>query len=154
MQRRIPVSIAAVASLGIGAFSANTLADPSPEDAKDYRQAVMSSLGGHVKAISLHVRGLVDYDGYLAKHAEALALSASEIEQIFPAGSNVGDSEALPAIWDDPDAFAEAVAQLKEATAAFADATASGDEAAMGSAFRDVGKACKGCHDRFRKDDD
>lgn len=153
MQRRIPVFIAA-AALGIGAFSADTLADPSPEDAKDYRQAVMSSLGGHVSAISMHLRGLVDYQGYLAKHAEALAMTASELEQVFPEGSNVGDSEALPAIWDDSQAFAEAVAQLKEATAAFAEVAASGDEAATGSAFRDVGQACKGCHDRFRKDDD
>ncbi len=153
MQRRIPVFIAAVATAAL-ALPAAVLGDPGPEDAKDYRQAVMSSLGGHVKAISLHVRGLVDYEGYLAKHAQALAATASELDLVFPEGSNVGDSEALPAIWEDPDTFADAVTRLKEASAALAEVAGSGDKAAIGRAFRDVGQSCKGCHDRFRKDDD
>lgn len=127
-------------------------ADTSPEDAKDYRQAVMSALGGHVGAISMHVRGLVEDEGSLAKHAEALATTATDLDRLFPEGSNVGDSEALAAIWEDPDAFAEAVSNAKEATAAFSETADSGDTDAIRAAFREVGGACRGCHDDFRKE--
>lgn len=131
------------------------LADPTPEDAKDYRTSVMTSLRGHVGAASMHVRGLIeDHDGFLAKHAEGLANGAAELKHLFPEGSNVADSEALPAIWEQPEQFAEAVAKAEEATAAFQAAVATGDRAAIGTAFRDVGNACRGCHDQFRVDND
>lgn len=136
------------------AVLSTALADPTPEDAKDYRTSVMTSLRGHVGAASMHVRGLINHDGFLAKHAEGLANGAAELKHIFPEGSNVGDSEALPAIWERPDEFAEAISEAEEATAAFQEAVATGDRAAIGAAFRDVGAACRGCHDRFRVDDD
>lgn len=150
MHRRFSV-FAAAACLAAIAVSSATLADTSPEDAKDYRQAVMSSLGGHVSAISLHVRGRVEDEEALRNHAEALALTAAGIDKVFPEGTNVGDSEALPAVWDEPEAFAEAAARAKEATASFAEAARAGDADALRSAFRDVGASCRGCHDRFRQ---
>lgn len=131
------------------------LADPTPEDAKDYRTSVMTSLRGHIGAASMHVRGLVDDEnGFLGRHAEGLANGAAELKHLFQAGSNVGDSEALPLIWEEPEEFAEAITKAEEATSAFQEAVASGDRAAIGAAFRDVGAACRGCHDRFRVDDD
>lgn len=136
---------------GIGAAA---LADPSPEDAKDYRIAIMTAMRGHIGAISMNLRGLVEDHGFLANHAKALAGTAAELAHVFPPGSAVGDSEALPAVWDQPEEFAQAVAEAKEATAAFSEAASSGDEDAINAAFREVGSACRGCHDRFRKDDD
>ena len=51
---------------------------------------------------------------------------------------------------DGAEEFAAAVEKAKEATAAFVAVAESGDKAALGGAFRDVGMACRGCHDRFR----
>jgi len=153
MQKKNAVPLTAV----LAAFAAlpTAVADSTPEDAKDYRISVMTSLRGHVGAASLHVRGLVDHDdGFLEKHAEGLANGAAELKHLFPAGSNVGDSEALPLIWEKPEEFAEAIDTAEEATTAFREAVANGDRAAIGAAFRDVGTACRGCHDRFRVDDD
>jgi cytochrome c556 len=135
------------------AASLVAVADTAPEDAKDYRTSVMTSLGGHIGAASMHVRGLVDDNGFLGAHAEALANTARELKHIFPAGSDVDDSEALPVIWEQPEEFQKAIDKVEKATAAFSEAVASGDKAAIGAAFRDVGAACKGCHDRFRLDD-
>jgi cytochrome c556 len=135
------------------AASLVAVADTAPEDAKDYRTSVMTSLGGHIGAASMHVRGLVDDNGFLGSHAEALANTARELKHIFPAGSDVDDSEALPVIWEQPEEFQKAIDKVEKATAAFSEAVASGDKAAIGAAFRDVGAACKGCHDRFRLDD-
>jgi cytochrome c556 len=136
------------------AVSLVATADGTPEDAKDYRTSVMTSLGGHVGAASMHVRGLVEDNGFLAAHAEGLANGAAELKHLFPAGSDVDDSEALPIIWEQPEEFQKAIDTAEKATAAFRDAVAGGDKAAIGTAFRDVGAACRGCHDRFRVDSD
>lgn len=155
MHRRISaLTLGLALGLGTSALCVTALADPLPEDAKDYRIAVMTAMRGHIGAISMNVRGLVEDHGFLAKHAEALANTAAELAHVFPPGSNVGDSEALPAIWDDPEEFAKAVARVAQATAAFSEAASAGDADAIDAAFRDVGAACRGCHDRFRKDDD
>ena len=136
------------------AASLVAIADTAPEDAKKYRTSVMTSLGGHVGAASMHVRGIVEDNGFLAAHAEGLANGAAELEYLFPAGSAVDESEALPAIWEQPEDFQKAVDTAVNATAAFEEAVAGGDKAAIGAAFRDVGAACKGCHDKFRLDSD
>lgn len=150
---RTLVTLAATICTVFG-FSLAALADTTPEDAYEYREAVMTSLRGHIGAASKVVRGLVDDNGFLVKHAQGLANGAAELSHIFPEGSNVEDSEALPAIWEKPEAFAAAIEQSRTATAAFVEVAASGDKAAIGAAFREVGKSCGGCHDNFRVDDD
>jgi cytochrome c556 len=145
----LTISLAATLSASLVA-----MAETAPEDAKDYRTSVMTSLRGHVGAASMHVRGIVEDNGFLAAHAEGLANGAAELKHLFPAGSNVDDSKALPVIWDEPEEFQKAMANAEQATAKFSEAVASGDKAAIDAAFRDVGAACKGCHDRFRLDDD
>lgn len=152
MQRRITGAVITIAAvLGV---SAQVAAETTPEDAKDYRAAVMTSLRGHIGAASMTVRGLVDDHGQLLGHAEGLANAAAELKHLFPAGSNVGESEALPVIWSEPEKFAEAIQATVDATAAFEDAVASDDKEAIAAAFRNVGMSCRGCHDNFRKSDD
>jgi cytochrome c556 len=137
-------------------FSASliAMADTAPEDAKDYRTSVMTTLRGHVGAASMHVRGLVEDNGFLATHAQGLVDGATELKYLFPAGSDVDESEALPVIWEQPEEFQKAIENAVDATAAFSEAVAGGDKAAIGTAFREVGAACRGCHDRFRVDSD
>lgn len=129
-------------------------ADTTPEDAKDYRTSVMTTLRGHIGAASMHVRGLVDDNGFLAAHAAGLANGAAELKHLFPAGSDVEESEALPVIWEQPEEFQKAIENAEKATAAFKEAVTAGNKDAIGAAFRDVGAACRGCHDRFRVDSD
>jgi len=132
-------------------LSLHVAAETSGEDAQKYRASIMTALRGHAGAASMIVRGLVEDRGALKKHADALAATASELPNIFPEGSNVGDSETLPAIWDEPVKFAAAVKKAQEATANFSKVVAAGgDGAAVAAAFKDVGGACRGCHDNFR----
>lgn len=148
MTRRLITFVAASAvTMGI---SVCTAADTTPEDAHDYREAIMESMRGHIRAASMTVRGLVDDNGQLVNHARAMANNTSEFDDLFPKGSNVGDSEALPVIWEEPEEFAAAIAKVKDASAAFVVAAESGDAERIGGAFRELGGACRGCHDRFR----
>ncbi|MDZ7644625.1 MAG: cytochrome c [Woeseiaceae bacterium] len=152
MPRKLVTLLAATAVAGGISFA--TAAEPSAEDAKDYRVAVMTTLRGHIGAASMIVRGLVEDRGFLVAHAEGLEKGASELAHVFQEGSDVGESEALPAIWENPDEFAAAVEEAQKATRNFREVVAGGgDKGEIAAAFREVGGSCKGCHDSFRVDD-
>lgn len=153
-RRNLAPALAIAFCLALPAASVTAQEETSAEDAKDYRQAVMHALGGHISAISMHLRNLVEDHGFLDEHAQSLARTAAELSYVFPPGSNVGDSEALPVIWEKPEEFANVVKEAERATAALAEAASAGDRQAISSAMREVGAACRGCHDNFRKDDD
>ena len=153
MRRKL--ALLAAATLSALGLSFAVFADTTPQDAFEYRSAVMTSLRGHIVAASKIVRGQVeDNNGFLAKHAQGLANGISEMEYIFQEGSNVADSKSLPKIWEDTAAFNAAIEKAKTATQAFVEVAGSGDSRAIGMAFRDVGGSCRGCHDNFRMSDD
>ena len=131
-------------------LSVHAVADTTAEDAYDYRTAIMTTLRGHLLAASMTMRGLVDDNGQIANHARGIEYGVNELHNIFQEGSNIGDSEALPVIWEDTEEFAAAITKVQEAAAAFVAAADTGDAAAIGGAFRNLGGSCRGCHDEFR----
>lgn len=147
MQRKLLVTILTAGILGMSFYA---FGDTTPEDAADYRIATMTALRGHVFAASLISRGLVEDQGYLVNHAQGMVNGVAELHRVFPDGSLVGESEALPVIWEKPEEFAAAIEKAIEATAAFAEVAGSGDMEVIDAAFRNVGLACRGCHDNFR----
>ncbi len=147
VRKLISILTAVAVTLGISIHAA---ADTTPEDAADYRIAIMTTLRGHIGASSMTVRGLVEDRGQLVNHAQGLANGVMELGNIFPEGSNVGESEALPLIWEDPEEFAAAIMKVQDASLEFVEAAENGDAEAIGGAFRNLGMACRRCHDRFR----
>lgn len=119
-----------------------------------YRQAMMEAIGGHMGAASQIVRGRVAPAGHLAMHANALAELTGDLPALFPQGSDFGETEAKAEIWDNWDKFQQAADQAKTATSAFAAAVAEGDADKIAAAHKEVGQACKGCHEEFRQKDD
>lgn len=140
-----------LAAVIVGGLSMSAVAEPTAEDAFDYRKAVMTTLRGHIVAASMIVRGLVEDEGYLVNHALGLANGVAEIHRVFQEGSAIGDSEALPVIWEQTDKFKAVMQKAEEATRNFHKVVAGGaDLEAAGTAFREVGMSCRGCHDDFR----
>lgn len=148
MPRKILTAV--LVAIAASGFYLPVTAEPSAEDAQKYRVSLMTTLRGHIGAASMIVRGLVEDDGYLQAHADGLANGVKEMHRVFQEGSAVGESEALPVIWEDPEGFKAALEKSEAATKAFQEAAASGDRAAIGAAFRDVGMSCRGCHDNYR----
>ncbi|MDP1963859.1 MAG: cytochrome c, partial [Reyranella sp.] len=70
--------------------------------------------------------------------------------KLFPAGSDKGETKALPAIWTDMAGFQAASKASDAAYDKLAVAAGSGDQAALAAAFADTGKTCGACHDKFR----
>jgi len=120
-------------------------------DAK-YRRTVMSALGSQFSAFVMVYTNKVDRPGELQMHADALAATSAAVASLFPEGSAGGD--ALPLIWREPNKVAQSSAMLNEQLVALAAAVRSDDKAEIAGAFKAAGKACKGCHERYKEEDD
>ncbi|MBL6927633.1 MAG: cytochrome c [Rhodospirillales bacterium] len=136
----------------IFALLATVLTAPAMADeaAIKYRQAVMKALGGHMGSVAAIVKGNVAHSGHLADHGSAIAGIGKMTADLFPKGSDMGKTSALPAIWEKPGDFAKAVAAFETASADFAMAAKGGDMGAVGAALGKLGTACGGCHKPFR----
>ena len=117
------------------------------EDAADYRVETMKAIGGHTTGFFGILQGKVPHAGHLPVHANALAELAKIAPSLFPAGSGE-DTDALPAIWENPEDFAAKLTAFEDAATNLAAAVAAGD--GIGPAAQQMGQACKGCHDDYR----
>ncbi len=144
----------AAAAVGLTSGMAAANAETTAVDAIKYRHAVMSAMAAHVGAFSLILTGRVSQPDHLLAHAEGLASSSALTGTLFPPGSGDGDTEALPLIWSEPADFASKVEAVEQSTAQLLESARAGDRAAMMKGLKAVGDACKGCHDRYRKDED
>lgn len=137
------------AVLAVSAFTPPAMADGESEI--KYRKAVMSSIGGHMGAMVGILKGGTVNTANFAVHAQGMAELSKIAATVFPEGSDFGETAALPAIWEKPAEFATAVKMFEEAAAKLNMAAMSGDMAASGAAFGELGKACKNCHENFRE---
>lgn len=152
--RRPPAAAGLCAAL-FGGFLATAQAETPAERAVHYRQGVFEAMGWHFGALRAMVRGDAPYEaGRALHHAEAVAALSKMVAEGFPAGSDTGaPTEALPAIWEKPDAFAERVEALIAAGPVLVEAAKGGTQQALGPGLQAAGGACKACHDSFRKED-
>lgn len=68
----------------------------------------------------------------------------------FPAGTETGNTRALPAIWQNRAGFEQAYAALGPQLAALRTAAEAGNVQAFGAALQATGGACGNCHRPFR----
>ena len=134
------LTVSAVAAFAQDAF----VAPATPEEAVAARIAVMKEDGGLMRQL-----------GSLTG-AEAVAglnivlTNYTHMPDLFPEGSIVGESKALPAIWDNWDAFVAIIETGKTAAAAGIAAAEAGDAAAYATALQTLGGTCGACHQQFR----
>ena len=126
-----------------------------PDDAIKYRKAVMTAVKGHNNAIRSIVTRKVPFTNKLSGHIDALDKLFSELDTIFPEGSDFGKTNAKDAIWDNPEKFSKSIQDAKQALNTFRSVAQQGDLGKTAGAFKKFGKAsCGGCHKSFKKKDD
>ncbi len=156
MQRRkAGIRTLAAAGLALVIVSSGAMAVEQPLNVIKYRQTTMKAIGAHMGAIVAVVKGEVPYTDQVAVHARAIGAMAKHLPSLFPEGTGpeVGETRALPAIWQQWDRFAAAARSLEAESARLAEiAEAGGDLAALGAQVGAVGKnGCGACHKPFRK---
>jgi cytochrome c556 len=83
--------------------------------------------------------------------ANAIAMWGKAAPGLFIAGSDKGDTKALPAAFSDPEGLAKAGLALNAAALKLAAAADANDKDAFAAAFKEVGAACGACHRTYRQ---
>lgn len=145
-------SIAAAAL--ITSLSAPALAQfQKPEDAVKYRKAALTVMGTHFGRIGAMANGRVPFDAAVAANSAAIVQTMSALPwEGFVAGTDKGETRALPEIWTEQAEFKKGAEKLQAETAKLSAAAKTGDLDAVKAAFGAVGQSCKACHDAYRKD--
>lgn len=136
------------AALVQGGFAQDAMTvDPAtmnPEELVDARQAEMQENGATLGAAA----DLTGADAVAA--ADTLIANFTLLPTLFVEGSIVGDSRALPLIWEDKAAFEAIFAKAATAATEMKTAAEAGDATAYAAAVDAVGAVCGECHQTYR----
>jgi cytochrome c556 len=124
-----------------------------PEDAIKYRKASFTVMATHFGRIGAMASGRVPFDAKVAADNAAIVETMSKLPwPAFGAGTDKGDTRALPAIWTEQAKFKEAGDKMQAEVSKLAAAAKTGNLDAVKTAFGAAGQTCKACHDDFRKE--
>lgn len=146
---RTTLLVAAICALAVGTMVSGTTIALAQADVIKERQENRKQTAAAMRVI----KGIIDAKGPTAGAAEQAAkLKQLQIafDKMFPAGSDKGETKALPTVWSDSAGFQAASKAVDASYDKLAVAAGSGDMAALTAAFGDTGKACGACHDKFR----
>ena len=147
----------AVAALAIGLSSA-TLAQSigKPEDQIRWRQSVMQTLGWSMGRIKANIEGTYNKDQVVQAANTIQALANSGSGALFAPGTDKGkgwhETEVKPELFTNTAKLREVGSAYNKEANELAKVAAAGDAAAVKTQFGNLGKACKACHDEFRKE--
>jgi cytochrome c556 len=146
-------AVAALLALSLGAATGAALAQVKPELLVKQRQAVMTLQGKYLGPLGAMAQGKAPYNADIVKrNAEFLDnLSRMPWDTFDPSTKDVKGSNALPAIWEQPDKFKEAQSRLENELHKLYQVSQSGDENAVKAQIGAAAKACGGCHENFRQ---
>ena len=116
----------------------------SPEELVEARQGAMKEDGGLLRGAA----ALTGADAVAA--ADTLIRNYTNLPHMFPEGSIVGDSKALPAIWENKAGFDAIFAKGLQGASDMKAAAEAGDAAAYAAALQVIGGTCGECHQKFR----
>jgi len=124
-----------------------------PEDAIKYRKAGMFMMSTHLGRVAAMANGRVPFDAKVAADNAELATALSKLPYAgFIEGTDKGDTKAKPEIWTEMDKFRAAASKMQDEMAKLNVAAKGGNIDAIKAAVGETGKACKGCHDTYRKE--
>lgn len=140
---------AMLATFAVGAIAQDMAVDPaiatmSADQVVAARKAAMKENGGTLKAAG----ALTGAEASAA--ADILIKNFTNFPAMFPEGSIVGDSKALPAIWENKADFDGIFAKDLENAKAMKAAAEAGDADAYGAALKAIGGSCGECHQKYR----
>lgn len=124
-----------------------------PEDAIEYRQAVMTVMGTHFGRLGAMVQGKVLFDPKTAAENANVVHEMSLLPfSAFGPGTDFGrDTKAKPEVWKDPAKFQADAKEMQQQVVKLDAAAKGGNPDLIKATFGDTAKTCKNCHDNFRQ---
>jgi len=154
MKRLFPSKLLTAAALvGMSAALPAAAQFAKPEDAIKYRKSGMFVMATHFGRVAAMANGKVPFDAKVAADNAEIAATMSKLPFAgFVEGTDKGDTKAKPEIWAEMDKFRGGATKMQDEMAKLNAAAKGGNLDAIKAAAGDVGKACKGCHDNYRKE--
>lgn len=128
------------------------VATAASADPIEDRQNIMKERGAQMKVLAPIAQGKQPFDAAAVMTAlEALNANAmaTDVEALWPAGSETGDTDSAPKIWEDMAGFKAAMDKYKADVAAAAAAKPQ-DLPAFQAVFGPVAGNCGACHKAFK----
>jgi cytochrome c556 len=127
-------------------------ASDAPQEA---RHELMEGVGDAAKPVGKMLKGEQEFDAAVAMESfQTWSHAAGNFGDLFPEGSDTGyDTEAKETIWTDRDGFNAKLETFADAVDAVIEANPQ-DLEALKTATGPVFKACKGCHEDYRVEDE
>lgn len=126
------------------------MAEGNEELVYHYRTDVMEASSHHLKALKRYVEGHMVIKNHVPAHVDALLDLNGMYQELFPAGKQHPESEALPAIWSDPQGFQYAIRNNQRRIMALKQVDTN-DMKAMKRAVNEVRMSCGDCHSYYRE---
>ena len=124
-----------------------------PEDAIKYRKAAFTVMARHFGIGAGMANGKIPFDAKAAADNAEIATMRSKLPYAgFVEGSDKGDTKAEPKIWTEMDKFRAAASKMQDEMVKLNVAAKGGNIDTIKAAVGDTGKACKACHDNYRKE--
>jgi cytochrome c556 len=145
--------LALAAVIGIGASWPAAAQFQKPEDAIKYRKAAFTVMAAHFARVGAMANGKAPFDAKAAAENTEIATALSKLPYAgFGEGTDKGDTKAKPEIWTEMDKFRTAASKMQDEMVKLNAAAKTGNLDTLKAAFGPTGKACKSCHDDYRKE--
>lgn len=126
------------------------MADMSPEEMIHIRQENMKMLGDAARTLTRMARGQDPYNAESAVSAfDQISQIAATFPDLFPEGTNAGNTKAAPAVWENMEDFLAKAGTLEDIGLQGTETAQQGQEA-VAALVQDLGAACSDCHQSYR----
>lgn len=149
--RLLGAALAATLVLGL------SVSAPAQDDAADAGETLTAEEAVVERREAMRTNGSILRSAGRATGEEAVAAMRTVLGNferfpgLFPEGSIVGESDALPAVWENWDEFVAITERAADAARDAIAAAEAGDADAYNVAFRAIGATCNECHQQFRR---
>ena len=124
----------------------------TPEQIVAARRSAYALSAGNFVSMKVAAEAGADVHS-LVLPARALARWARTLPTLFPEGTNLPSSKALPTVWSDRAGFEARAAAYAAAAQTLAEAAQSGDRAVFLTRWGELRATCSACHDTYRSSD-
>jgi cytochrome c556 len=143
--------------LSLVVLSGAALAQMKPEDAITFRQSGYKFMAWNMGRIKMNLDGQYNKGEVIQAANVIQAVANSGMGKLYMSGTDKGmgwkETEVKPALFTDHEGVSKVATAFNEAANEMVRVAATGDAAAVKAQFGKLGESCKGCHEKFRKED-
>jgi cytochrome c556 len=147
---RVFAGLGLALAIMIGGLPVAEAAD-EPENIIKYRRNVMKAVGGNMGNLAAVAKGNISFTGNLVANARGIREGLGMADGLFPEGTETGETNALPKLWEDKAGFDAALLDSIAAADDMIAAAETGDMPTIIGALQALGKTCGSCHKPYRK---